>query len=304
MTNSQPMAEPILLHSKLTSKIFADKSFAFVCFLSILFLFLCLSAITFFIAKTGLLTFKTIPFSEFFLTTNWAPNENHFGAIGFIWGTLVLTFLSLLISLPFSLIMAIFISEIAPKWLKEFINPGLDLLVGIPSIVYGYLGLTVLLPLIRSITGSRLGDGLFAAALVLAIMILPTIARISADSLSNIPQKIRQAAFALGATKTQVIIKCLVPAAKSGITTGIILGMVRAVGETMAVVMVIGNTPNFAKSLFTPTSVLTSNIVMQITNVPSGSTWSNALYMQAFILLIVSLILIVTVRNIKSKNNV
>ena len=300
MTNDST-TQSVFLQSDFNFKILVNKSFAVICFISILSLFVSLCAITYFIAKTGLLTFQTVSGHEFFFSTNWAPNDNHFGVIGLIWGTLVLTFISLLISLPFSLMMAIFISEVAPKWLKEIINHGLDLLVGIPSIVYGYLGLTILLPIIRNISGKHLGDGLFAAGLVLSIMILPTITKITADSLINIPQKIRQAAYALGANKSQVIIKCLIPAAKKGITTAIILGMVRAVGETMAVVMVIGNTPTFATSLFSPTAVLTSNIVMQITNAPANSAWNHALYMQAFVLLTISLIMILIVRKIQRK---
>ncbi|OMC78534.1 phosphate ABC transporter permease subunit PstC, partial [Paenibacillus odorifer] len=176
------------------------------------------------------------------------------------------------------------------------IRPVLDLLVGIPSIVYGYLGLTVLLPFLRRVSGESLGDGLLAAALVLALMVLPTICRISDDAIVAVPRKYRDAAYALGSTRLQVIMRVVLPAASRGIISAVILGMTRAVGETMAVVMVIGNTPQLAKTLFTPASVLTSNIVMQISNVEFESTWNYALHMMAFLLLVISFVLILIIR--------
>ena len=144
--------------------------------------------------------------------------------------------------------MAIFTAEIAPNWLKGVMRPVLDLLVGIPSIVYGYLGLTVLIPFLRTVTGTTMGDGLLAAAIVLVIMVLPTIARISDDAITAVPLELREASYALGASRMQTIIKVLLPAAGPAIFTAIILGMARAIGETMAVVMVIGNTPQLAQT--------------------------------------------------------
>jgi phosphate transport system permease protein len=132
-------------------------------------------------------------------------------------------------------------------------------------------------------------------------MVLPTISRISDDSLSAVPVKFRDASYALGATRFQTVFRVVLPAAKSGILYGVILGLARAVGETMAVVMVIGNTPQLADALFKPTSVLTSNIVMQIPNVPFDSTWNYALYMMGFVLLVISLIMIVIIRLIQNR---
>ncbi len=180
-------------------------------------------------------------------------------------------------------------------------RPMLDLLVGIPSIVYGFLGLTILIPFIRETTGTLVGDGFFAAALVLTMMVLPTVARISDDAICAVPQHLREAGYALGSTKLQVITRIVLPAARPGILTAIILGMTRAIGETMAVVMVIGNTAQFGWDLLTPTSVLTSNIVMQITNVQFDSTWNYALYMMAFLLLFISLVLIIIIRQLRPK---
>jgi phosphate transport system permease protein len=260
-----------------------------------------LGLVIIFIGKTALLLFGDVSPAEFFLSFNWTPEEDAFGAAAFIVNTLTLTALTLLIAVPISVGMAVLCAEIAPKWMKSFIRPVLDLLVGIPSIVYGYLGLTVLLPFLRRISGEGLGDGVLAAALVLALMVLPTICRISDDAIIAVPRKFRDAAYALGSTRLQVIMRVVLPAAKRGIISAIILGMTRAVGETMAVVMVIGNTPQLAKSLFTPSSVLTSNIVMQISNVEFDSNWNYALHMMAFLLLLISFVLILVIRVIGRK---
>ncbi|WP_052948049.1 phosphate ABC transporter permease subunit PstC [Aneurinibacillus tyrosinisolvens] len=279
----------------------SDRLFKYLCLTSAFLLCLTLISIIYFVGRTGILTFKTVSLSTFFFSTKWIPEENDFGAALFIIGTISLTLLTLLIAMPVSVGMAVFIAEIAPGWLKGSLRTVLDLLVGIPSIVYGYIGLTVLIPLIRKVTGQEMGDGLLASALVLALMILPTIARISDDALTSVSTEYREAMYALGATRLQMIWRVALPGARTGIVTGIILGMARALGETMAVVMVIGNTAQLPGNLFTPTSVLTSNIVMQVANVPFDSTWNYALYMMAFLLLIVSLLFIIIIRWIGPK---
>ncbi|AIQ32014.1 phosphate ABC transporter permease subunit PstC [Paenibacillus sp. LMG 31459] len=263
---------------------------------SILALCVVLGLVIVFIGKTALLLFGSVSPLDFFFSFNWTPEEDAFGAAAFIVNTLSLTALTLVIAVPISVAMAVLCAEIAPKWLTSFIRPVLDLLVGIPSIVYGYLGLTVLLPFLRRVSGEGLGDGLLAAALVLALMVLPTICRISDDAIVSVPRKYRDAAYALGSTRLQVIMRVVLPAASRGIVSAVILGMTRAIGETMAVVMVIGNTPQLAKTLFTPTSVLTSNIVMQISNVEFESTWNYSLHMMAFLLLLISFVLILIIR--------
>ncbi|MBG9737643.1 phosphate ABC transporter permease subunit PstC [Paenibacillus alvei] len=280
---------------------FANRLFHYLFLLCILALCAVLGLVIFFIGKTGILTFRDISLADFFLSLDWTPEDGKFGAGAFIINTLLLTGLTLLIAVPISVGMAVLLVEISPMWLKQFVRPVLDLLVGIPSIVYGYLGLTVLIPLIREWTGENLGDGLLAAALVLSLMILPTICRVSDEAIAAVPKKYREAAYALGSTRLQVIMRVVLPAAKRGIIAAIILGMTRAIGETMAVVMVIGNTAQLADSLFTPTAVLTSNIVMQISNVEFDSTWNYALHMMAFLLLLISFLLIVVIRFIGKK---
>jgi phosphate transport system permease protein len=276
--------------------LFSNKLFKFYFLFSILALCFVLGLVILFIGKTAMLLFGHLSPADFFFSFNWTPEEDSFGAAAFIVNTLSLTALTLLIAVPISVGMAVLCAEIAPKWMKTFIRPVLDLLVGIPSIVYGYIGLTVLLPFLRRVSGESLGDGLLAAALVLALMVLPTICRISDDAIVSVPRKYRDAAYALGSTRLQVIMRVILPAASRGIISAVILGMTRAVGETMAVVMVIGNTPQLAKTLFTPASVLTSNIVMQISNVEFDSTWNYALHMMAFLLLVISFVLILIIR--------
>lgn len=310
MADMQPLpsAQRPIIESKktsLTDRAFrvnlSNRLFKLFCFFSGFVLCVSLFSIVYFVGKTGFLTFHEVSLSTFLFSTDWVPEENRFGAFIFIFGTLALTALTLLIATPISIGIAIFLAEIAPNWVKKIVRPFLDLLVGIPSVVYGYLGVTILIPLIREATGTQLGDGLLAAALVLTIMILPTITRISDDAISFVPDKHRNAAYALGATRLQMITGVILPGARKGIITAVILGMARALGETMAVVMVIGNTPQLATELFLPTSVLTSNIVMQVANVPFDSTWNYALYMMAFLLLFISLILIATIRLIRPK---
>lgn len=268
---------------------------------SIVVLCLSLLMIILFVGKTGMHVFTAVTFQDFFLSFDWVPEEDHFGAGLFIVGTLYLTGLSLILSIPVALVLATFNAVIAPTWVSAVTRPVLDVLVGIPSVVYGYLGLTVLIPWIRTLTGELMGDGILVAAMVLAFMVLPTITRISDDSISSLPVQYAEAAYALGATRAQVIWTVLVPAAKNGIITGIVLGMARAIGETMAVVMVIGNVAQLPGTLFTPTAVLTSNIVSQIMNVQFDSTWNDALYMMAFILLFISLMLICLVNGLRRK---
>ncbi|WP_249043525.1 phosphate ABC transporter permease subunit PstC [Paenibacillus faecis] len=278
-----------------------DRLFKNYFLFSILALCLVLAMVIFFIGKTAILTFRDVSPAEFFFSFDWTPEEERFGAALFIVNTLSLTALTMIIAVPISVGMAILIAEIAPAWLKKIIRPLLDLLVGIPSIVYGYLGLTVLLPLLREWSGEGLGDGLLAAALVLTVMILPTISRISDDAITSVPKKYRDGSYALGSTRLQTIFKVVLPSASRGIVAAVILGMTRAIGETMAVVMVIGNTPQLAKSLFASASVLTSNIVMQISNVEFESTWNYSLHMMAFLLLLISFVLILIIRFIGRK---
>ncbi|GAS83427.1 phosphate ABC transporter permease subunit PstC [Paenibacillus amylolyticus] len=281
----------------------SNNLFRMVCIGSTIFVCLILLCILILMLRTGVLTFADVSLREFFFSTNWDPENEHYGALTFILGTLALTGLTMLFAIPISVIIAVFLAEMTPKWLRHILRPVLDLLVGIPSVVYGFLGLTILIPWLRDISGRDLADGLLAASIVLTIMVLPTISRISDDAISAVPNKYRDAAYALGTNRFQTVTRVVLPAAKGGIMYAVILGMTRAIGETMAVVMVIGNTAQLANSLFTPTAVLTSNIVMQISSVEFDSTWNHGLYMMGFILLAISILMIVIVRLLQKRGD-
>jgi phosphate transport system permease protein len=183
-------------------------------------------------------------------------------------------------------------AKVAPARLRNVLRYAVELFVGIPSIVYGFIGLTVIVPLVRKVFPQSMGYGFLPAAIILAIMILPTIVNISEDSIRACDKSLEEGSYAMGATRWQTIVKIILPSAMPGISSGIILGMARALGETMAVMMVLGNSPQLTNSLVTPTDVLTSGIALDITNTQFGSTWNNALFMMATLLLIISLILL------------
>lgn len=258
-------------------------------------------SIIIFVGQQGLLTFKDVSPVDFFLSAKWDPTENQYGALSFILGSMMVTVLAIVIGAPLGLAGAIFMAKVAPPRLREIMRPATDLYVAIPSVVYGFVGLTIFVPFIRVYFGGSTGFGLLAAAIILAIMILPTIISISEDAIRSVPRSLEEGSLALGATRWQTITGVIVPAALPGILTAIILAMARAVGETMAVQMVIGNTPQLAKSLFTPTSTLTSEIVIEMGNTPFGSAWGNSLFLMALVLLLMSLLMIVVIRQIAKR---
>lgn len=255
-------------------------------------------AIILFIGQQGLLTFKEVTPLEFFLSAKWDPTDGRYGALSFILGSICTTFLAVLIGAPLGLAGAVFLAKIAPQGVRRFMRPATDLYVAVPSVVYGYIGLTVLIPFIRVHFDAGSGFGLLAASLILAVMILPTVITISEDAIRSVPANLEEASLALGATRWQTVRRVLLPAAAPGILTAIILAMARAIGETMAVQMVIGNTPLLPKSLLTPTATLTSEIVVEMGNTPFGSTWGNSLFLMALVLLTISLLMIVCIRHI------
>ncbi|MBS4174352.1 phosphate ABC transporter permease subunit PstC [Bacillus sp. FJAT-49736] len=299
--NGGILTSDTLPEKKLKMKYVKNALFQRATFGCAIILCIILLAIILFVGKSGLSVFKHVSVFTFFFSKHWDPSTDHYGAAVFIIGTIALTVLTMLIAVPASIAMAIFIGEVAPNWVKKILRPILDIIVGIPSIIFGYLGLTILIPLIMQVTGSIMGEGLLASALVLAFMVLPTITQVSDNAIASVPTEVREASYALGATRFQTVFRTILPAAKKGILTASILGMARALGETMAVVMVIGNTAQLPHSLTTPTAVLTSNIVMQILEVPFDSTWYKALFMMAFLLLIISTLSIVIIRKLRAK---
>lgn len=277
-------------------RLFYDKCGRYLFIASAFLMTIIIFSIIFFVGRQGLMTFAQVSPLEFFFGAQWDPTLGKFGALSFIIGSVATTLLSVVIGAPLGLLGAIFLAKVAPVWLKNIMRPATDLYVAIPSVVYGYIGLMVLVPFLRSTFGTTTGFGVLAASLVLAVMILPTILSISTDALNAVPRPLEEASLALGATWWQTMVHVIVPAAAPGILTAIVLAMARAVGETMAVQMLIGNTPQIITSLFTPTATLTSNIVVEMGNTPFGSVWGNALFLMAFVLLLISLGMILLIR--------
>ncbi|WJH34672.1 phosphate ABC transporter permease subunit PstC [Paenibacillus sp. CC-CFT747] len=261
-------------------------------------------SIILFVGFQGTQTFKDLSFAEFFLSTDWSPSSEQprYGAFPFLYSTLLMTLLAVILSVPLALSGAVFMAKIAPKWMREILRPAADLFVGIPSVVYGLIGLTVIVPFLGKTFGGGLGYGILPASIILAVMILPTIMSISEDALRSLPGRLEEASLALGATRWQTIWRVLLPAARPGILTGVILGMGRAIGETMAVFMVIGNSPKIPGSLLDSTTVLTTAIVKDMPNTFYGTTWNNALYLMALVLLVISLGLILLIRIIAKRS--
>lgn len=259
---------------------------------------LTLFSLLYFIASKGLATFlfDGVSLSQFF-SAQWSPSETpqSFGTLPFILGSFMVTVLAALISAPLGIGAAIYMTEIAPSWGKKVLQPVIELLVGIPSVVYGFVGLTVIVPFLRDVTGGP-GFSLFAGVLVLSVMILPTITSIAVDTLQSIPRSLREASYALGATRWQTISRVLLRTSLPGLMTGVVLGMARAFGEALAVQMVIGNADNMPTSLVQPISTLTSVITLDMGNTVPGTVYNDVLWSMALILLLMTLLFIVLIR--------
>ena len=193
----------------------------------------------------------------------WAPTKGSFGIFPMIVSSFMVTLGALVVGAPLALACATYLSEYAGKKTKILLKPSLELLAGIPSVVYGFLGVVYIVPLIREYLGGS-GFSILSTSLVLGIMILPTITSISFDALMSVPAAFREGSFAMGATKWQTVWRVVLPAARSGILASFILGMGRAIGETMAVIMVAGNALKIPTSLLDPLRTLTSNIALEL----------------------------------------
>src|SRR5699024_7760861 len=230
----------------------------------------------------GLATFFVdgIKVKDFLFGTQWNPGQigsngkPMTGALPMIAGSFIVTFLSAIIATPFAIGAAVFMVEISPKSGQKILQPVIELLVGIPSVVYGFIGLTVVVPFIRYLFGGT-GFGILAGSFVLFVMILPTVTTMTVDALNAVPRHYREASLALGATRWQTIYKVVLKAAVPGILTAIIFGMARAFGEALAIQMVIGNAALIPNSLVTPASTLTSILTMGIGNTIMGTLENN-----------------------------
>jgi phosphate ABC transporter permease protein PstC len=219
--------------------------------------------ITVFIFREGLPVILKSGLPDFLFSAKWAPTKSHFGILSMIISSLAVTFNAILLGVPLALACAITLAEFTPPRWVVVLKPTIELLAGIPSVVFGFLGVIFLVPLIRENLGGP-GLSLLAASVILAIMILPTITSISIDALQAVPLLYKEGALAMGATHWQAIRYVLLPAARSGVVTAIILGMARAIGETMAVIMVAGNALKIPGSILDPVRTLTSTIALEM----------------------------------------
>lgn len=218
--------------------------------------------ICWFIFSNAFPAINKIGISEFLLGMKWKPLNNIFGIFPMIIGSLYVTAIAIAIGVPIGVMCAVFMAKYCPKKLYKIIKPAIDLLAGIPSVVYGFFGLVVIVPAVRQTFGG--GKSVFTAAILLAIMILPTVISISEAALRAVPQSYYEGALALGATKERSIFSVSLPSAKSGVSAGIILGIGRAIGETTAIVMIAGNQPIIPQSIFSGVRTLTTNIILEM----------------------------------------
>ncbi|MDR0300131.1 MAG: phosphate ABC transporter permease subunit PstC [Streptococcaceae bacterium] len=283
------------------------RTLTFICIAIIVFV---VGMILLFVAQKGLSTFvvnHVNPFN-FIFGTNWAPGSigpdgnPAVGALPMFTGSLIVTLLSALVATPFAIGAAIYMTEISPKWGTKILQPVIELLVGIPSVVYGFIGLTVIVPIIRNTFGGT-GLGLLSGVFVLFVMILPTVTSMTVDAMKAIPRHYREASLGLGATRWQTIWRVLLRAATPGILTAVIFGMARAFGEALAIQMVVGNAVTMPKGLLQPASTLTSILTSGIPNATPGIQ-TNALWSLALLLLIMSLIFNLAMRTIAKRSRI
>ena len=297
---------------KSRSKIFKIQDFFFekALFLFALIFAAVLVGIFLVLLKESSLTFKEIGVLKFIFGTEWDPDEDLYGALPHLYGTIVTTILAILIATPLGFGIAVFLSELCPKSLKTVIGTLTEVLAAIPSIIYGIWGLYVLVPLMSRyvepvlhkifgpipilnelFNGQMFGTDYFTAGVVLALMITPFIASVTRDALNIVPPVLKESAYGLGATQSEVIIKVMFPYVKLAILGSVILALGRALGETMAVTFVIGNFPNLTVHLFDPGTTITSTIANEFGEADSDLEYS-ALIALAFILLVVDFLVL------------
>lgn len=242
--------------------------------------------------------------ADFFGGHEWIPTATpapQFGVLPLILGTLLVSIVAILIALPLGLGVAIYLSELAGERMRKFLKPAIELLAGIPSVVYGFFGLVVLVPLVQKMFGLPVGETAFTGSVILAIMALPTIITVAEDAMRNTPRAMREASLALGATHWQTIYKVIVPYAASGISAAVVLGIGRAIGETMAVLMVTGNAAVMPRTLFEPVRTIPATIAAELGEAPAGGAHYEALFLLGCILFLLTLIISISAELISKR---
>jgi phosphate transport system permease protein len=246
-----------------------------------------------FLLREGVPTFLEVPPGNLF-STRWYPTFDLFGTLPLILGSALVTLSAIAIALPLGVATAVFVREVAPNWAREVLKPMIEVLAGIPSVVLGFFGMTVLAPWVREVLGAPTGLTAFTGALLLAYMALPTMISVAEDALDAVPKSYRDAGLAMGATQWQTIWRVVVPAARSGIVTAVMLGVARAIGETMAVMMVTGNAariPLTLDSLFRPVRTMTATIAAEMGEVAHGSTHYHTLFGVGVLLFLITFLI-------------
>ena len=276
----------------------ADRVASILLGASALFLVLLLAAVYLFVGSRSFAIFQVVSPAHFFFADAWRPYADHpdFGAAGVIVGSLLVVGMAIVMATPLSLGAALFLEQTDRQLGERVLRPVLEVFVGIPSVVYGWLGLTTLVPVIREINHGGTGQSILAAGVVLSIMILPTVTTLSADAIRNVPDALAEASYALGATRWQTIWRADPAIGPGGITTGIVLGVARALGEALAVAMVIGNIPKMPKGLLEPASTMTTVISADLASRALNPMLNNALFTLGLLLLLLSLAAILVIR--------
>ena len=273
------------------SAIFTVSGFAALAFVVI---------ITAFVVISGIPAIKEIGIIKFLFGKTWAPTsaEPLYGILPFIASSVFATFGAILIGVPLGILCAVYIAKFAPKGFSSAIRTAVELLVGIPSVVYGLVGMIIIVPAVRKIFSLPDGANLFSAIIVLAVMILPSVISVSENAIKAVPKEYEEGSLALGATKTEMVFKVIVPAARSGILASVVLGIGRAIGEAMAVMMVSGNTPNMPR-LFKSVRFLTTAVASEMSY--SSGLQRKALFSIALVLLIFILVINIILNSIVKK---
>ena len=256
-----------------------------------------------FLLREGLPALANVSLKNLFGTT-WYPIEQYFGILPLILGTLLVTIGATLIALPFGIGTAVYLSEIAPPWMRSILKPIIEILAGIPSVVLGFVGILVVVPFLRKFFNLPTGLTALTGSILLGLIAIPTIVSIAEDALNNVPPAFRQAALALGATRWETTWGVTVPAAKNGILTAVMLGVGRALGETMAVMMVTGNAPVMPlqwNSLFQPVRTMTATIASEMGEVATGSQHYQVLFFIGIILFLISLIVNIAASSVSTR---
>lgn len=259
-----------------------------VAFVSVFVLFLILM----FLLKEGATIFGYVPPLDFLTKTEWHPTSDppKFGILSLIVGSVSVTVLSSLISIPFSIAVAIYLSELAHPLMREIIKPFIEIIASIPSVVLGFFGLVVIAPFLQKTFNLNSGWNMLNASIMLAFMAIPTIASISEDAISSVPKSLKQASYALGANRWQTIFFITIPAALSGISTAVILGISRVMGETMVVLMVAGGATKLPTSILDPVRPMTSSIAAEMAEAAVGGRHYHALFAIGIVLFVITFI--------------